>query len=182
MEPEAVSTLGATAPPAGKTIVPPAGEPQGTPPVATDPVTGETPAPPNNETEVTPPTTNPPTEEVEETPPTSEIKTSNSTGGEMQHRVVYTDYNVLCPDSTNGTCAADPNMFPLPAALKGFNRLILSFFMATIPADFSKAGTTGAVDKALAWTTYPERKTLKKAYADAGIKVMVAAFGATGKG
>ncbi|PWN29301.1 glycoside hydrolase [Jaminaea rosea] len=55
--------------------------------------------------------------------------------------------------------------------VKGFTHYNVAFWMAT----------SGPADNALAWTqaTDEQRKKIKKAYNDAGIKLMVSAFGAT---
>ena len=93
----------------------------------------------------------------------------------MKHRVTYLDWNVL------GT--EDPDPLPLPANLKGYNRLMLSFFMVTRPEGKPGAGTMGPIDKAQIWSEYSAetRKKLKAEYKAAGVSVMVSAFGATGK-
>ena len=93
----------------------------------------------------------------------------------MKHRVTYLDWNVLGTD--------DPDPLPLPANMKGYNRLLLSFFMVTRPEGKPGGGTMGPIDKAQIWSEYPAetRKKLKAEYKAAGVSVMVSAFGATGK-
>ncbi|KAL1747810.1 glycoside hydrolase family 18 protein [Schizophyllum fasciatum] len=75
------------------------------------------------------------------------------------HFVVYGD--------TTATPSAGP---PAVADIKGFDVYAMSFLLLA-----------GAWDKASEWTTLSadERKTIKSQYADAGIKLIVAVFGAT---
>ncbi|EJU05019.1 glycoside hydrolase [Dacryopinax primogenitus] len=59
---------------------------------------------------------------------------------------------------------------PAPSVINGFNVFILSFLM-----------TSGAADQALEWTTLDSatRASIKSEYANAGMKLLVSAFGST---
>lgn len=76
------------------------------------------------------------------------------------HYVIYTDANEI-------------GELPSAAQLKGFNRLMLAFWMTT----------RGAAAKASTWMKLgPAEQAAKRAeYNAAGISVMVSAFGATGE-
>jgi len=101
------------------------------------------------------------------TPTTSGSATPTSTGssgsgsgsGSGPHWVIYSDAWV---SGENGP--------PKASELDGYNAFLLSFWM-----------TTGPVDQAIAWTQLDDatRKSTKAEYEQAGIKLMVSAFGAT---
>lgn len=72
---------------------------------------------------------------------------------------------------------------PSVADLKGFNRLMLAFWMIERPKDLRpNLIGPGPYDKAEYWSnmTSSEQLALKAEYTKAGISVMVSAFGATG--
>ncbi|EIN05993.1 glycoside hydrolase [Punctularia strigosozonata HHB-11173 SS5] len=84
---------------------------------------------------------------------------SASNASDPPHWVIYSDKYV------SGD-TGPPNV----TSVEGFNVFILSFLL-----------TEGAYDKAEEWTTLTkdQRTQIKKQYADAGIKLMVSAFGST---
>lgn len=69
--------------------------------------------------------------------------------------------------------------FPTPEQLGGFNRFLLCFWMVLTPGGDKLA----PYDNARKWaeTEKAERSALKQNYKDAGIALMVSAFGATGE-
>ncbi|GHJ90277.1 hypothetical protein NliqN6_6679 [Naganishia liquefaciens] len=118
----------------------------------------------------------PPTHGPGQAPPSAPLELNweiNPEAAKMKHRVTYIDWNVLA--------GADPDPLPLPGNLKGYNRLLFSFFMVTRPEGKAGAGTMGPIDKAQVWSEMEaaKRKKLKAEYKAAGVSVMVSAFGAT---
>ncbi|KZV72386.1 glycoside hydrolase family 18 protein [Peniophora sp. CONT] len=89
----------------------------------------------------------------------SSTPTSTSSSGASPRFVVYTDQSV---STKNGLPDVDD--------IKGFNTLAISFLLASGPAD--QAQTWAQLSDS-------ERKAAKKAYNDAGISVIVSAFGET---
>ncbi|KAJ9109986.1 hypothetical protein QFC20_003186 [Naganishia adeliensis] len=93
------------------------------------------------------------------------------------HYVIYTD-------SENSLTKEKGKMLPSVADLKGFNRLLLAFWMTDrkLPARPELTGK-GPVDRAEYWSglSSTDRKRLKAEYNKAGTSVMVSAFGEAGR-